>query len=68
MLLAERTGSPLYVLHMAAGSGVEALAEGRARGLPFYGETLLAYLCFDNENLWDTSPVEVNGKTLEAHG
>jgi dihydropyrimidinase len=68
MLLAERTGSPLYVLHMAAGSGVEALAEGRARGLPFYGETLLAYLCFDNENLWDTSPVEVNGKTYPCRG
>ena len=40
MFLAERAGSPLYVLHMAAGSGIEALAEGRARGLPFYGETL----------------------------
>ena len=26
------SGSPLYVLHMAAGSGVEALAEARARG------------------------------------
>ena len=32
MLLAERTGSPLYVLHMAAGSGVEALAEGAREG------------------------------------
>jgi len=31
--------APLYVLRMAAGSGVEALAEGRARGLPSYGET-----------------------------
>jgi len=26
MLLAERSGSPLYVLHMAAGSGIEVLA------------------------------------------
>ena len=42
MFLAERTGSPLYVLHMAAGSGIEALAEKRAQGLPFYGETLSA--------------------------
>lgn len=53
MLLAERSGSPLYVLHMAAGSGVEALAEGRAKGLPFYGETLTPYLSFVAEKLWD---------------
>ena len=32
MLLAERAGSPLYVLHIAAGTAVDALAEGRARG------------------------------------
>jgi hypothetical protein len=36
--------------------------------LPFYGETLLAYLCFDNTNLWDRSPVEVNGKTYPSRG
>lgn len=53
MLLAERAGSPLYILHMAAGSAVQALAEGRARGLPFYGETLIAYLSFTAEKLWD---------------
>jgi dihydropyrimidinase len=53
MLLAERSGSPLYVLHMAAGSAVEALAEGRVRGLPFYGETLTPYLSFTAERLWD---------------
>ena len=43
MLLAERAGSPLYILHMGAGTAVEALAENRARGLPFYGETIAAY-------------------------
>jgi dihydropyrimidinase len=53
MLLAERSGSPLYILHMAAGSGVEALAEGRAKGLPFYGEALTPYLSFTAEKLWD---------------
>jgi dihydropyrimidinase len=53
MLLAEYTGSPLYVLHMAGGRGVRALAEGRARGLPFYGETLTPYLSFTAEKLWD---------------
>lgn len=53
MLLAERAGSPLYVLHMAAAAGVAALAEGRARGLPFYAETLTPYLSFSAEQLWD---------------
>ena len=53
MLLAERSGSPLYVLHMAAGTAVDALAEGRSRGLPFYGETLTPYLSFTAERLWD---------------
>jgi dihydropyrimidinase len=52
MLLAERAGSALYVLHMAAGAGVLALAEGRARGLPFYGETLTPYLSFTADALW----------------
>jgi dihydropyrimidinase len=68
MLLAERAGSPLYVLHMAAGSGVEALAEGRARGLPFYGETISAYLSFTQDDLWDETPITVNGKTYNARG
>ena len=53
MLLAERTGSPLYVLHMAAGTAVAALTESRARGLPFYGETLTPYLSFTSDKLWD---------------
>lgn len=53
MLLAERAGSALYILHMAAGSGVLALAEARARGLPFYGETITPYLSFTANALWD---------------
>jgi dihydropyrimidinase len=52
MLLAERSGSPLYVLHMAAGGGGLALADGRRRGLPVYGETLTPYLSFTAEDLW----------------
>ena len=68
MFLAERSGSPLYVLHMAAGSGVESLAEGRTKGLPFYGETLSAYLSWTQEDIWDDSPIEVNGTTYNARG
>jgi dihydropyrimidinase len=53
LLLAERSGSALYVLHMAAAAGVEALAESRARGLPMYGETLTPYLTFTADALWE---------------
>lgn len=53
LLLAERTGSPLYIFHMAAGSGVHALAEARAKGLPIYGETLIVYLSYTAEKLFD---------------
>ncbi len=53
LLLAERSGSPLYVLHMAAASAVLALAEARERALPFYGETLPLYLSFTADDLWN---------------
>jgi dihydropyrimidinase len=68
MFLAERAGSPLYILHMAAGSGINALREARGRGLPFYGETLSAYLSFTQDDLWDETPIEVNGKVYNARG
>jgi dihydropyrimidinase len=53
LLLAEYTASPLYILHMAAARGVDALAEARSRGLPVYGETLTPYLSFTSDALWD---------------
>ncbi len=53
LLLAERTGSPLYVFHMAAAAGVHALAEARGRGLPVFGETLIVYLSYTSEKLFD---------------
>jgi dihydropyrimidinase len=68
LFLAEKAGSPLYVLHMAAGDGVRALAEARERGLPFYGETLLAYLSFTQDDLWNEELVDVNGKLYPNRG
>jgi dihydropyrimidinase len=68
MCLAERSGSPLYVLHMAASAGIDALSEGRAKGLPFYGETLLAYLSFSQEDLWDERPFEAGGREYPQRG
>jgi dihydropyrimidinase len=53
ILLARHAESPLYVLHVAAGSAAAAIREARAGGLPVYGETLIAYLSFTQERLWD---------------
>ena len=40
----------LYFMHVSAASGVEALREARARGLPMYGETLHQYLMYTAED------------------
>ena len=54
LLAARRAdGIALYVFHIAAGSAAIALGEGRARGLPFFGETIIAYLSFTADKLWD---------------
>jgi dihydropyrimidinase len=53
ILLARHAQSPLYVLHVAAGSAASAIREARSHGLPIYGETLIAYLSFTQERLWD---------------
>jgi dihydropyrimidinase len=68
LLLAERSGSPLYILHMAAGAAIDALAEARARGLPVYGETLPVYLSFTQDDLWDDAEVEVEGQRFPYKG
>lgn len=44
--LAERTGGAIYLMHVSAADGVEAIAEARSKLLPVYGETLEHYLCF----------------------
>jgi dihydropyrimidinase len=68
LFLAERAGSPLYILHMAAGAGVDVLTEARSRGLPMYGETLSAYLSFTQDDIWDETPLEADGKVWGPRG
>jgi dihydropyrimidinase len=36
-------GAALYMVHVSAAHGVQAVADARARGLPIYGETLHQY-------------------------
>lgn len=43
-------GTALYMMHVSASSGVAAVREARARGLPIYGETLHQYLVYTDQD------------------
>jgi dihydropyrimidinase len=40
----------LYLMHTSARTGVDAIAESRARGFPIYGETLHQYALFTSDD------------------
>jgi len=48
--LAEHKQTALYMAHVSAKEGVEAVREARRRGQPVYAETLHNYLCFTADN------------------
>jgi dihydropyrimidinase len=50
LLLARRSGSPLYIVHVSSIEGIEAIAEARGKRLPVYGESLHNYLAFCDED------------------
>jgi dihydropyrimidinase len=43
-------GTALYMMHTSAATGVAAIAEARAKGLPVYGETLHQYMMYSQED------------------
>jgi dihydropyrimidinase len=43
-------GAALYMMHVSAASGVDAIAEARSKGLPVYGETLHQYALYNDED------------------
>jgi dihydropyrimidinase len=43
-------GTTLYMMHVSAATGVAAIAEARAKGLPIYGETLHQYMLYSAED------------------
>ncbi|MGB2895592.1 MAG: dihydropyrimidinase [Anaerolineales bacterium] len=49
--LAEQAGSPLYIVHVNTGGGLDQIRYARQRGLPVMGETCPQYLFFTTENL-----------------
>jgi dihydropyrimidinase len=62
--LAEKVpGTALYMMHTSAASGVGAIREARARGVPIYGESLHQYMLKTKEDyrkprgqIWHTYP------------
>jgi dihydropyrimidinase len=51
MRLAERVpGTALYMMHVSAADGVQAIREARARNLPIYGESLHQYMLYTQED------------------
>ncbi|MBS0640810.1 MAG: amidohydrolase family protein [Proteobacteria bacterium] len=49
--LAEKVpGTALYMMHVSAATGVSAIAEARARGVPIYGESLHQYMLYNKED------------------
>ena len=49
-LAADVPGIVLYFMHVSAATGVDAIREARARGMPVYGETLHQYLMYTAED------------------
>jgi dihydropyrimidinase len=43
-------GTALYMMHTSAATGVSAIREARARGVPIYGESLHQYMLKTNED------------------
>lgn len=48
--LAESEATPLYMMHVSAATGVQAIREARAKGQAIYGETLHQYLLYTQED------------------
>jgi dihydropyrimidinase len=49
-LAANVEGAALYMMHISAATGVNAVAAARRRGVPIYGETLHQYLMYTAED------------------
>jgi dihydropyrimidinase len=48
--LAEAEQTPLYMMHVSAGTGVRAIREARSQGQAVYGETLHQYILYTSED------------------
>jgi dihydropyrimidinase len=54
--LAEKIkGTALYMMHVSAATGVQAIREARSRGAPIYGESLHQYMLYTSEDYKQTN-------------
>ena len=49
-LAGEVPGAVIYMMHVSADAGVQAIREARAKGQPVYGETLHQYMLYTSED------------------
>lgn len=49
LLLSERSGCPVYIVHVSSEAGVAAIAKAKSRRAPVFGEVLHNYLAFTAE-------------------
>jgi len=52
VMIANRAGSPLYVVHVMSRGAAHAILEGRNRGVRVYGEPIAAGLGVDGTHMW----------------
>lgn len=43
-------GTALYMMHVSAATGVDAIGQARRKGLPIYGETLHQYMLYNSDD------------------
>lgn len=59
--IAEMTDAPVYVVHLSTKKGLEAIKEGRKRGVKVYTETCPQYLLLNDKCYEGTKEDEFNG-------
>ena len=52
--LSEKTGCPVYIVHVSTGEGAGAIREAKEKGLKVFGETCIQYLILNN-SVYDAS-------------
>jgi len=52
IMIANRVGSPIYIVHVMSKGAARAILEGRNRGVKVYGEPIAAGLGTDGSHLW----------------
>jgi dihydroorotase-like cyclic amidohydrolase len=45
---AEKTGTPVYIVHLTSAAGLKAVREAKAAGVPLFCESTSTYLYYDN--------------------